>query len=133
MSRSLSLLAAVALAACSGSSPAAPAVPLEVRAVPPHLVLTSRDSAPIYFVVFERQLATTVRWRPCPEPGECRRVEPRGEHRLPLDSIPGYTPGATEALLYWWHLVPAQAGGFAFDSVRSLVVPLGGGAAAPGS
>jgi hypothetical protein len=133
MSRSFSLLAALALAACAGSPPAAPAAPLEVRTEPPHLVLTSRDSAPIYFVVFEQQMATMVRWRPCPEPAECRQVEPHGERRLPLDSIPGYKPGATEALLYWWHLVPAKAGGFAFDSVRSLVVPLAGGATAPGS
>ena len=91
---------------------------------PPVVALVNRDSAPVYFTVFEHQMAMVVRWAPCREPSECPSVPAGSELRLPFDSIAGYHPGATAAILYWYQLRADSAGGTTYDSVRSINLSL---------
>jgi hypothetical protein len=108
----------------AGCAPATDAPRFSVRAVPPALELANRDTAPVYFTVFEHQTAMVVRWAPCRDPSQCRSVAGGAEVRLPFDSITGYEPGATAAILYWWQLRPDSSGGLAHDSVRSVNLTL---------
>ena len=95
-----------------------------VRVDPAALTLVNRDTAPVYFTVFEHQTAMVVRWAPCREASDCQRVPPKSERRFPLDSIAGYAPGAAAAILYWYQLRPDSAGGMTYDSVRSVNLSL---------
>ncbi len=124
MRRSLSRAALAALVvACA---PAADGPRFTVRAAPPALELVNRDTAPVYFTIFEHQTAMVVRWAPCRDPSQCRSVPGGAEVKLPFDSITGYEPGATAAILFWWQLRPDSSGGLTHDSVRSVNVTLAG-------
>ena len=120
----LAMLALVLSAA--GCAPAAEGPRFAVRVEPPALALVNRDTAPVYFTVFEHQTAMVVRWAPCREPSACLSVPAHSERRLPFDSIAGYAPGATAAILYWYQLRPDSSGGVTFDSVRSVNLSLTG-------
>ncbi len=99
---------------------------LTVHAVPPQLVLTSRDTVSLYYTIFEHELATRVEWRPCTDPATCEHVPAGGERRVPYARIAGYEPGAEAAIVYWWRLIPAPTGrqGWIAERVRSAVVGL---------
>ena len=115
----------VALALLAGGcAPAADTPRFAVRVDPAALTLVNRDTAPVYFTVFEHQTAMLVRWAPCREASDCQSVPPKSERRFPLDSIAGYGPGAAAAILYWYQLRPDSAGGMAYDTVRSVNLSL---------
>ena len=124
LSMTRSALALTALVA--GCAPATDGPRLTVRAVPPALELINRDTAPVYFTIFEHRTAMVVRWAPCHDPSECQSVAGGAEVKVPFDSITGYEPGATAAILFWWQLRPDSAGGLTHDSVRSVNVTLAG-------
>lgn len=43
---------------------------------------------------------------------------------VPYTEITGYTTGASEAVVYNWHLVPDGADGFRPDSIRATIIAL---------
>ncbi len=88
------------------------------------LLLANRDTAVLYFTVFERRFTAVVNWRPCAVPDTCRGVRPGATREIALDSIPGYGPEAEEAVVYWWRLVPGREGRHQPDTVRSRIVRL---------
>ncbi len=125
LSRSLVPLLLLSLAtACS--TPAGPAEDegLSVRSRPPFLDLTSRATGPIFFTALEREFLETALWGPCLDPEICPRLDAGGRTTLAYEEIDGYVPGKTEAVVYWWRLLPNPDGTFRADSVRALVVPL---------
>jgi hypothetical protein len=97
---------------------------LEVEARDSSIHLRNRGALPVYHAIFEREFAARVLWGPCERPAECPAVAPGAEVRIPYDSIAGYEPGKTEAIVYWWQLLPHPGGGFRVDELRVIVVPL---------
>lgn len=118
MSRILTCVAAIVVAACD-----APAGPLAVWARPPSLLLTNRSDSSLYYFIVERESSALIDWIVCESPS-CPGVGPRSAKAIPYSQIAGYSDGDREAILYWWRLVPAPAGGFRFDSIRAMVVGL---------
>jgi hypothetical protein len=113
----------VSLAGC-GTATFSLGGPLAIRAGAGDLQLENRTSAPVYTFVIERETAAVANWAPCTNPATCEAIAPGQQRRIAYDDIPGYEPGDDEAIVYWWHLIPAPGGGFATDSMRSEVVPL---------
>jgi hypothetical protein len=89
------------------------------------LRLVNQTERPIAFTVFEREFAARVQFAPCvdPSPG-CLRLAPGASILVPYAEIGGYTSGAREAIVHWWHVVPDGAGGYRAEAIRSEVVRL---------
>jgi hypothetical protein len=79
---------------------------------------------PVHYVVVEREYSASAMLALCTDPAVCPRVPPRGSLSVPFTEIAGYSPGAREATVLHWRLVPDPADGFAIDSVRALVTGL---------
>lgn len=97
---------------------------LLVRAAPPVLSLTNRSSAPIYSFVIDRGAAAFTDWAPCTDPGTCPAIKVGETSSLGYAQIVGYSSTSTEAIVYWWHLVPDGTNGFRPDSIRNVVTTL---------
>lgn len=82
----------------------------------------------IYYVVFERQYAARVNFAPCTDAPRCPSITPGAAETIPFARIGGYAPGAREAIVYYWHLVPTAGagGGHIVENMRSQVVRLDG-------
>jgi hypothetical protein len=121
-STTVSALAVLALGCTS------PTDPFQVTARVGSLRLANATEKAVYYVLIESETATLVDLLPCTTPSTCLHVEPRAAKTVPYPEIMGYEPGDPEAILYWWHLQPAPAGGFQPDSIRARRVRLGPGA-----
>jgi hypothetical protein len=97
---------------------------LAVQAAPPVLQLTNQSPAAVYSFAIEARAATVSNWAACTDPGRCAGLAPGATTALPYTQIASYTPAAREAIVYWWHLIPATGGGFRPDSIRGIVVAL---------
>jgi hypothetical protein len=122
-------LALATLTACSGgplltegAEAARDASALRAQVDQGGIRLSNATDRTIYYLVFEANFATLALWAPCTEPGRCRSVAPGKEVVIPLSEVTGYKPGATEGIVYWWHLEPRSGGPFALDTVRSVRV-----------
>ena len=114
-------MALAALVACSAHH----AGILTVVPAPGSVALLNNGPDPIFFFAIERATASLLMWAPCVNPsGPCRRVPSQSQVQLPNSAIQGYNPGALEAFLYWWHLVPNPPDGFRPDSIRMMIVRL---------
>ena len=116
-------LVCVFSAAC-GSSTGPIADRLVVTAAPPQLQLTNESPAPVYVFAIESGLAMRANWGPCTDPATCRGIPAGATDELAYSGIAGYTESATHAIVYWWHLVPRDGGGYAPDSIRAVGVEL---------
>jgi hypothetical protein len=115
--------AALAIASCSDAT--APKSDLLRISVQPEAVELMNDSPqPVYVFVVERNSLALVDWAPCSDPSNCDGIAVGGTKVIPYDDITGYAPGAAEAVVHHWHLVPDGAGGFRPDSIRSTVIGL---------
>ena len=94
------------------------------NAEPGQIAITNRTGALVYTFVLGRNASALVDWIPCSDPATCAGLEVGGTRRVPNPSSLGTSPPETEALVYWWHLVPAPGGGFKPDSIRVGVVRL---------
>lgn len=97
---------------------------LAVQATPPVLRLTNQSRAFVYSFATERGAAARINWDPCTDPARCAGLAPGATTALPYTQIASYTPAAREAIVYWWHLIPATGAGFHPDSIRAVVVVL---------
>jgi hypothetical protein len=97
---------------------------LAVQAVPPVLQLTNQSLAPVYSFAVERGTAAAINWAPCTDRARCAGLAPGATTALPYTQIDFYTAAAREAIVYWWHLIPASGGGFRPDSIQGVVVVL---------
>jgi hypothetical protein len=104
------VLALTAAAGCETVDPFGPlevngiqAGTLTVAAATSGLTVTNQTERPVYFVAFEAELATLIDWVPCTGGSGCNPVV-QGERRVVAwSSIPGYAPGKTRYLVYWWN------------------------------
>jgi hypothetical protein len=117
------LLGALALLACTEST--APHTDLlRATAHTRQVRLASLSAEFVYFMVVEREFSALAQFVICRDPLSCPRVSPRETVHVQYSEIAGYQPGAREAVVLHWRLVPAESGGFAPDSVRGLVIQL---------
>jgi hypothetical protein len=103
MSRLLRLLLVpLVLAACS--EPAAPVADgaLTATVEAPTLRLTNRGGQTVYWIVFEAGTAARTFWGPCVDPDRCPHLGPGESQSISYERITGYSPGATDAIVYWW-------------------------------
>ena len=123
--RLLSSLLLIA-AACDGRSvPPDPGSAARVAVEPAAggVRLRNDTEQPIAYTMFERGFP--AQFSPCldPSPG-CVRLAPGASTLVPHAEIGGYHPGATKAIVYWWHVVNDGAGGYGADEIRFVVVSL---------
>ena len=122
MHRYLAVFAVLAALACN--SPVAVGGTLDVSVAPTGLRIVNNSGAPAYFFAVERETAARINWAPCVDPEQCREVAVGAETTVPYTAVAGWAPGAHEAIVYWWHLVPETGDTFHADSIRALVVSL---------
>ena len=104
MHRYLAVFAVLAALACN--SPVAVGGTLDVSVAPTGLRIVNNSGAPAYFFAVERETAARINWAPCVDPEQCREVAVGAETTVPYTAVAGWAPGAHEAIVYWWHLVP---------------------------
>ena len=97
---------------------------LAVRATAPVLQLTNQSAAPIYTFTIEAGTAARANWAPCTDPSRCPSIAPGKHATLPYAAITGYTAGAQQAIVFWWHLTLGGSTGFRPDSIRSVIIGL---------
>jgi hypothetical protein len=126
-------LVLVALTACAGDGGSLePATVADDRAngvaatrTAVGLRLVNSGAEALAFTVFERGYAALVLFAPCVDPGPtCVRLPAGQSLVVPFGQIGGYTPGAREAVVYTWRVVPNGAGGYRAEDFTSRVVAL---------
>ena len=110
--------------ACSASKPTDGPTAVTAAATAEGIRFTNRTDRPIYYTAFEREYAARVMFAPCTDPALCPSIAPRGEAVIPFAMIGGYEPGKREAMVYWWHLAPANTEGRLVEEMHSEVVRL---------
>ena len=118
------------LAAGCRHDPAAPALaPGETEAavvaspVAGGVRVTNHTDRPVFYAVWNR--GWLALFGPCVEAGpQCPQLAPGASAEVPDTAMGGYEPGMPEAVVRWWHVVPASGGGFRADEIREIVVPL---------
>jgi len=88
------------------------------------LALTNRTGAPVYTFVVGRERSALVRWAPCVDAATCPPIAPGETRQVPLVVRAPDGGREPEALVHWWHAVPAPGGGVRPDSIRVVTVPL---------
>jgi hypothetical protein len=96
---------------------------IAVRAVSPDLQITNQSGVPVYSFIVERAAAAHTDWAPCNQPTLCAGIAAGATANVPYSQIVGYTSGAREAIVYWWHL-RASSVGFQPDTIRAVVIAL---------
>lgn len=123
--RAVALLLLFGLAGCTRSRGISePDALLSTRVAGATVELSNRTDQPVYYVAFESELATRIRFAPCADPEACASVAPGRTRTIPLAEVAGYHPRASSVIVYFWHLVPA-AEGMAVERMSSLVLPVG--------
>jgi hypothetical protein len=115
------VVAAATAAACRGEPTSVSDGALTVTRIPPAFRFDNASAAPVYYFAAERNTLALIDWFPVVGPG-APAVPARGSVTVPFTSIPGYAPGAAEAVVYWWQAVPDGAGGNEAGPFRSVVV-----------
>ena len=128
-SATLALVGALLLPACreqSNASPVGPSVAqVSVQRVSEGIRLVNDGDLPIAYGAVEHEAFKHMLalWGPCPQLEQCT-VPPGGSVVIPYSKISMYEPGAREAVVYWWKLVPHGPGDDRLEESQSLVVAL---------
>lgn len=86
------------------------------------IFIQNRTSQPVYTFVVGRNASALVDWIACSDPAKCAAIHP-GQTRTEPYPQGVVAQNETEALVYWWHIVPNGAV-FKPDSIRVGVVRL---------
>ena len=115
---------------CSGSygtapDPSGPTPPRD-EAIPAGVTLTNPTDQTLYYAAFERKWSEEglFIWAQCTDKPRCPAIPPHASVRVPDSDINGFFPGAREARVYFWELVPVSKGGYEVRGLRSTVVPI---------
>ena len=89
------------------------------------ILLTNRTDSAAAFAAMNSGLLAMI--APCIDPGPaCLRLRAGGSLLVPYSEVMGYRTDLREVTVYWWHVVPATAGGYQIDEVRTIKVPISG-------
>ena len=126
MPRAASVLLAVGLLLLPGcrSPSESPAGELAVTKRAHSLRLTNRTDEPVYWFAGEVSLLRRLDWITCSDPSVCESIEPGRTRVLAYDEILGDSADARTVVVFWWHLVPKEGGGFRPDGLHSVPVEL---------
>lgn len=125
------LLFGVLLTGACRSEPAAPfetevgtfSADVAASRVPDGVRLTNETGQPIAYAVWNR--GWLALFGPCVDTGpECPRLAPGASITTPDSEIAGWAPGAVEAVVRWWHVVPDGAGGVRAGEVHEIFISL---------
>jgi hypothetical protein len=121
------ILAASACSSPPETSPDHPgsAVPEEESSLP-GITLTNPTDQTLYYAAFERKWSDEglFIWAQCTDKPRCSSIAPQSAVRVPDSDINGYFPGAQQARVYFWELVPTMEGGYQVTNLRSAVVQI---------
>jgi hypothetical protein len=96
---------------------------VEVDRVGTGIRVANGTAAPIAYAVWNR--GWLALFAPCDDPGPgCVRLAAGASVVVPVAEVEGIAPGATEAIVRWWRVVPDGAGGHRADDLHEVVVPL---------
>lgn len=114
------------LAGCGESpGPLGPSAPLNVAVESRSLLLKNENSRTIYYLIMTSDMAARALWAPCTSPEQpCARLEPNASVQVPYSQISGYERGSREAIIFWYHLLEQDGGGWRADEIRSVRVRL---------
>ncbi len=85
--------------------------------------IVNGTGVPVGYVVWNR--AWLALFAPCIDTTpQCLRLPAGTTVTVALKDIGGYAPGANEAIVYWWRVVPDGDGGYRVDQVREIIVRL---------
>lgn len=114
------------LAGCGKSpGPLDPSAPLNVSVASRTLRLVNESDRTIFYLIMTREDAARALWAPCTSPDQpCARVEPNAFVDVPYDQISGYERSSREAVIFWYHLLEQEGGGWRADDIRSVRVRL---------
>lgn len=118
------LLVALALA-CTATTGPIQIGGVEALARRGKIQITNRTERPVFTFVVGRETSALIDWMPCVDSVRCPPLEVGATRTVPYPVKIGGAP-EKEALIYWWHAVPAAGGGFRPDSIRYGIVPLQG-------
>lgn len=125
--RVIAFLTCAALVACGrAEDPAGPVtVVVAVQAAERTLTVRNPGREPLAVFVVERQTAALINWAPCASTGPgCLRLAPGGSITVAYTEVTGWTPQATEAIVYTWRVLPKHGGGYRAGPLGSYVVDL---------
>jgi hypothetical protein len=124
--RAASLLAlSLAAAGCGGraTDPGPLSLDVEASRVAGGVQIANATSQPIAYAVWNR--GWLALFAPCTDTGpECPRLAPGETLTVQESDIDGWAPGATEAIVRWWTVVPDGAGGVRAGAVHEIIIPL---------
>jgi hypothetical protein len=105
-------------------SPAGPAdSPLRVTAMDATVQLENVSERPVFYFIYERGAAAFINWAACVEQ-DCPSVAPGTRAAIPYPAIGGYAPGRSEAIVWWWDVVPGPGRRPVPGAVHAVVVGL---------
>ena len=125
------LLSGVLISGACRQEPPAPAGPdmssfsadVAASRVPGGVRLTNDTNRPVAYAVWNR--GWLALFGPCVDSGpDCPRLAPGASITTPDSEIDGWAPGAMEAVVRWWHVVPDGAGGVRAGEVHEIFVQL---------
>jgi hypothetical protein len=91
--------------------------------VPGGVRLTNDTDQPVAYAVWNR--GWLALFGPCVDTGpDCPRLAPGASITTPDSEIDGWAPGAVEAVVRWWHVVPDGAGGVRAGEVNEIFIQL---------
>ena len=94
-----------------------------IRATGREVVLSNDAVRPTFYLIVERETAAFIDFATCVQGRQCPQVGSGATVRVPYNGIIGYRPGAREAIVHWWRIVPSPAGPRA-DDFHSTVMEL---------
>jgi hypothetical protein len=85
--------------------------------------VTNTSNRPVAYAVWNH--GWLALFAPCTSTSsDCPRLAPGESITVPVEEIAGWAPGATEAVVRWWHVLPDGAGGLRAGDVRMIIVGL---------
>ena len=85
--------------------------------------LTNNTDRPVAYVVSNPMWLGLLAL--CADPGpDCVKLAPAASVVIPFSEIYGWASDATQASVFWWHVVPDGHGGYTQDEVATVFVQL---------
>lgn len=85
--------------------------------------ITNSTARPVAYAVWNR--GWLALFAPCTTSGpDCPRLAPGASMTIPDEQIDGWAPGAPEAVVRWWHVLPDGSGGLRAGEVHEIIVVL---------
>ncbi|MGH7490770.1 MAG: hypothetical protein ACREOO_00095 [bacterium] len=96
---------------------------VEAEAHSQNLYIVNHTAATVHYVVFPRDMLSSVAWKPCVDPHCHSEILPQQKAIVPYAEFLGEMKD-NEAVIYWWHLLAKGDQGYQMDELHTIVVKL---------